>query len=151
MPWSRFAWSTFRKTKNLERRRDLSTLYGLRLKSLQAKETYFWPTWMRSWSSAVLCSERGDDVIWASKRFFSLIRLIDNFVDRLWPAKLRFDGGNCANRIAASAIIVDFRHLSFSDEVADLVSLLWIVSSSCNQHLSVQWQQRDLSSQALSS
>ena len=41
----------------------------------------------------VLSFGREDNLIWASRRFFSLIRFIDNFVFQLSLAKLWFGGG----------------------------------------------------------
>ena len=89
--------------------------------------------WRRRWSRIIFFSGRQDDLIWASKRFFFFIRFIDNFVPQLWPAKFGFGGSEWPNRVAASAQIVDSRWLSFSNNVLVLESLLWTVSSSCNQ------------------
>ena len=52
----------------------------------------------------LFCSGKEDDLIWANKRFFFLIRFIDNLVLQLCPSKLRICGGEWPKRLAASVI-----------------------------------------------
>lgn len=44
----------------------------------------------RRWSSVIFFSGKEDELIWANKKFFSLIRFINSFFLQLWPAKLPF-------------------------------------------------------------